>query len=542
MAISYRPSISGLDAISLVSINPTPNGLTISSDQVLTLGLSSAVAIGALSSADWSTFNSKQAAGNYITALTGDATASGPGSVALTLATVNGNVGSFGSSTSIPSFTVNAKGLITAASGNAVIAPAGTLSGTTLNATVVSSSLTSVGTITSGTWNGTTIAIANGGTGQTTKAPAFDALSPMSAGGDLIYGGASGTGTRLPNGTAGQHLISNGGTAAPSWSNAVQASSMNAGALAGLRNVIINGDMRIDARNNGAAQTITAAAALAYTVDRFYAYCTGANVTGQRVAGTLTSQYRYQFTGAASVTAIGFGQRISTANSYFLNNGNATFSVELANSLLTSVTWTVYRATTTADTFGTLASPTVTQIDTGTFTISSTITKYTATIALPSAAITGLQVVLTVGAQTSGTWTIGNFQLEQGSLATPFERRPLELEGEFCQFYLPSVRTAAANDRLPMVGSAATSGAISGVFTFAASTRVPVTGVVVSASGDFKLSRPSTGSLTASGISFGAGGMNAANIQWTVTGATVDQVYYLDAVNAGVIYFTGAEL
>jgi hypothetical protein len=41
---------------------------------------------GALSSADWSTFNSKQVAGNYITALTGDVTASGPGSVAATIA------------------------------------------------------------------------------------------------------------------------------------------------------------------------------------------------------------------------------------------------------------------------------------------------------------------------------------------------------------------------------------------------------------------------------------------------------------------------
>lgn len=100
---------------------------------------------GYLSSADWNTFNGKQAAGNYITALTGDGTASGPGSVALTLASVNSNTGSFGSSTSIPSFAVNAKGLITAASGNAVIAPAGTLSGTTLNSTVVTSSLTSLG-------------------------------------------------------------------------------------------------------------------------------------------------------------------------------------------------------------------------------------------------------------------------------------------------------------------------------------------------------------------------------------------------------------
>ena len=95
--------------------------------------------------------------GSAITALTGDGTATGPGSSVFTLATVNSSVGSFGSSTSIPSFTVNGKGLITAASSNVVIAPAGTLTGTTLASNVVSSSLTSVGTITSGVWNGTAL-------------------------------------------------------------------------------------------------------------------------------------------------------------------------------------------------------------------------------------------------------------------------------------------------------------------------------------------------------------------------------------------------
>lgn len=67
---------------------------------------------GCLSSTDWTTFNGKQAAGSYITALTGDGTASGPGSAGFTLATVNGNVGTF----TYPSITVNGKGLITAAS------------------------------------------------------------------------------------------------------------------------------------------------------------------------------------------------------------------------------------------------------------------------------------------------------------------------------------------------------------------------------------------------------------------------------------------
>jgi hypothetical protein len=50
--------------------------------------------------------------GSGITALTGDATATGPGSAALTLATVNSNVGSYTNA----NITVNAKGLITAAS------------------------------------------------------------------------------------------------------------------------------------------------------------------------------------------------------------------------------------------------------------------------------------------------------------------------------------------------------------------------------------------------------------------------------------------
>lgn len=71
----------------------------------------SAGVTGCLTGTDWSTFNGKQAAGNYITALTGDVTASGPGSVAATLATVNSNVGAFTNA----NITVNAKGLVTAA-------------------------------------------------------------------------------------------------------------------------------------------------------------------------------------------------------------------------------------------------------------------------------------------------------------------------------------------------------------------------------------------------------------------------------------------
>lgn len=85
--------------------------------------------------------------GDQTITLTGAVTGSGTGSFATTLATVNSNVGTFGSSTSIPTITVSAKGLVTAASGNVVIAPAGTLTGATLASGVTASSLTSVGTL-----------------------------------------------------------------------------------------------------------------------------------------------------------------------------------------------------------------------------------------------------------------------------------------------------------------------------------------------------------------------------------------------------------
>lgn len=52
---------------------------------VFNLPTASASNRGALSSADWTTFNSKQAAGSYITALTGDVVAAGPGSSAATI-------------------------------------------------------------------------------------------------------------------------------------------------------------------------------------------------------------------------------------------------------------------------------------------------------------------------------------------------------------------------------------------------------------------------------------------------------------------------
>ena len=208
------------------------------------------------------------------------------------------------------------------------------------------------------------------------------------------------------------------------------------------RNRFINGGMTIAQRATSAtvtAGTTVPTASTGYpSVDRWYVYSTGANVTAAQVAGSGAVKNRLQITGAASVTAVGVGQRIEVANSYDLAGSNVTLGVDLANSLLTTVTWTAYYAT-TADTFGTVGTPTKTSIATGTFTVTSSVTRYTANIAIPAAATTGVEVVFTVGAQISGTWTIGNVQLELGLVSSTFESRTYGQELALCQRYFQKI-------------------------------------------------------------------------------------------------------
>lgn len=106
-----------------------------------------------------------------------------------TLATVNSDTGPFGSSTAIPTITVNGKGLVTAVSTNAVIAPAGTLTGATLAANVLASSLTSVGTLSSLTI-GAGSAITSSGPGGALSSGAFAAAGITALTGDVTASGS----------------------------------------------------------------------------------------------------------------------------------------------------------------------------------------------------------------------------------------------------------------------------------------------------------------------------------------------------------------
>lgn len=108
---------------------------------------------------------------------------------------------------------------ITVANGNGVGGnPTISISATYIGQT----SITTLGTIITGVWQGTTISIGYGGTGAATAAAAFNNLSPMTTLGDVIYGGASGVGTRLAGNTsATRKFLSQTGngsvSAAPTW-------------------------------------------------------------------------------------------------------------------------------------------------------------------------------------------------------------------------------------------------------------------------------------------------------------------------------------
>lgn len=94
------------------------------------------------------------------------------------------------------------------------------ITGGAIDGVAISNGTVTGATITGGTVSGLTapIAIADGGTGQTTKTPAFDALSPLTTQGDILTHDGTNN-VRLALGNAGQVLKVNGAGDGLVWAN-----------------------------------------------------------------------------------------------------------------------------------------------------------------------------------------------------------------------------------------------------------------------------------------------------------------------------------
>jgi hypothetical protein len=144
-----------------------------------------------------------------------------------------------------------------------------------------------------------TVAIANGGTGQTTASAAFNALSPITSTGDLIIGNGTNSSTRLAIGTNGYVLTSNGTTA--TWSASTggvssitgTASQITASASTGAVTLSLPSTINVNTSGNASTATNVANGAA-----NQIPYQTGSSTTAFITAPTVSSTY-LQWNGSA---------------------------------------------------------------------------------------------------------------------------------------------------------------------------------------------------------------------------------------------------
>ncbi|MHA8084247.1 hypothetical protein U8695_01590 [Aquirufa antheringensis] len=292
------------------------------------------------------------------------------GSATLTNTAVT--AGSYGSTTAIPTFTVDSKGRLTAAGTASIIAEAGTLSGTTLASNVVTSSLTSVGTITSGVWSGTAIAIENGGTGATTAAGARTNLG-LVIGTDVQAPLTAGSGISIASGT----ISATGLTT----SNLSSTAGITVGQLATSTTTLGSTTMTL----GGTVTSVTGLVSVSSTD------FTGALTGNASTATKLATGRTIALTGDVTYTSPAFD-----------GSGNVTAAATLAASGVTSGTYgsSIAIPTFTVDAKGRLTTASTASIiaDAGTLTGTSLNTTVT------GSSLTGVATI------TSGTWngsTIG---------------------------------------------------------------------------------------------------------------------------------------
>jgi hypothetical protein len=249
----------------------------------------------------------------------------------------------------------------------------------------------------------------------------------------------------------------------------VQVANLNGGPLAGTRNRIINGDMRIDQRNAGASVTPTAAG---YTLDRWFTGLTQASkYSVQRNAGSVTPPTGFtNYLGVTSLSAysvlagdtFNIQQRVEGFNVADLGWGTASAqTVTLSFWVRSSITgihsgslWNnafnrAYPFTFTVSAANTWEQKTVTIVgDTsGTWTTDNTVgiglsfnlgsgSSFLGTAgSWGSTGVNGATGSVSVVGTNGATFYITGVQLEPGTVATPFERRSYGQELALCQRY-----------------------------------------------------------------------------------------------------------
>ena len=357
----------------------------------------------------------------------------------------------------------------------------------------------------------------------------------------------------------------------------VQNTSAFTGGL-GFRNRIINGAMVIDQRNAGASVTPTGGS---YTLDRWQvvasaaskfsiqqnagsvtpptgftnylgatslsAYTVGASEAFnvfQKIEGFNTSDLAWG-TASASAVTLSFRVYSSLTGSFggFLQNSASDRFYSFSYSISSANTWTTISVTISGDTTGTWLTTNGVGIRLG-FSL-GTGSSYSGSAGSWGSSVnyapTGsVSVVGTNGA----TFYITGVQLEKGSTATSFDYRPYGTELALCQRYLPAFISTSTNDTLPGSFFGATSTAASGAYVFMVRARVRPTGITISSGSHFTLTRPSTGTVVATGINYAAAGTDAAQLEFTAaSGLAVDQSYFVRSNSASAyILFTGCEL
>jgi len=220
--------------------------------------------------------------------------------------------------------------------------------------------------------------------------------------------------------------------------------SMNGGQLAGLRNRVINGCMRVAQRG---AVTPSLGSITAYTLDRWASYQTGAvTIVSQTSGNGLGHISALTFNGVASNTEVSLLQPIESSNCFDLAQTGFTLSAWIYSNVSKNIDLVLATPTTTRDVFAA-----TTNLPSGSLTVSHPGTgwvKYSTTysvansLANAAAIQRGIRLQFRFPSCTTGIFGLTGVQLEAGTTVTPFEQRPYGMELALCQRYFEIITGA----------------------------------------------------------------------------------------------------